>query len=183
MNSGGLPDQLVSTIQYNTISHWLGSNPYFFDCKCRDIISMDYRLHLLNDFITLLLSRGKQWFLVNNKWLECKWLKVCFCIVLKPQERKCLLCLSDKKGQSSFGKTWDLPICLLRIIDDRSVKQYSTKSGPVYLFIVLIVQTLLVISNSVSDTSTERCLLPNIGLSFIFSVLLLLLLSFRPTDP
>ena len=26
--------------------------------------------------------------------------KVCFCMVLKPQERKCLLCLSDKKGQS-----------------------------------------------------------------------------------
>ena len=74
MNSGGLPDQLVSTIQYNTISHWLGSNPYFFDCKCRDIISMDYRLHLLNDFITLLLSRGKYWSLVDDKWLEREWL-------------------------------------------------------------------------------------------------------------
>ena len=30
--------------------------------------------------------------------------KVCFCMVLKPQERKCLLCLSDKKGQRFFWK-------------------------------------------------------------------------------
>ena len=63
--------------------------------------------------------------------------KVCFCIVLKPQERKCLLSVKD-----FFGNTWDLPICLLRIIDEQSIKQYSTKSGPVYLFIGLIVQTL-----------------------------------------
>ena len=30
--------------------------------------------------------------------------KVWFRMVLKPQERKCLLCLSDKKGQSLFWK-------------------------------------------------------------------------------